>query len=140
VCWRLLDVHVQRGNVRLMAGITFRVGQPKGLAHIEAKINAQLSKGIAQKTVERVQRRVKHPAAQALKAIGVNQYVADVTGPRGGPGPVVPVRARALAFVWKGGPKVFKRVDGAGLLPLITSEAEKVTQYDADAIVRSIKI
>lgn len=123
-----------------MATITFRVGQPRGLAHIEAKINAQLSMAIAQKTVDRVKRRVSHPAAQSLRAVGVNQYVADVTGPRGGPGRVYARRAKALRFVWRGGVQYFNSVDGAGLLPLITSEAEKVTQYDADAIVRSIKI
>lgn len=112
-----------------MAGpdVRIRFGNPKGVADVAAQIRAQVIEQVAQATVERVQARVDHPAAQTLRARSVNQWSAEIDGPRGGPGPIRPVRARALRFVASGAVVFAKRVMGTGLGPLIEAEAKRVS-------------
>lgn len=124
-----------------MAGVSVQFGRPVGMEQVSAAVGAQLSRGIAEQVVERVQKRVSHPAAASLRAVGVNQYAATITGPRGGPGIIRPVRAKALRFVGRSGGVVFaKQVNGAGLLPLIVAEGERISNTDAAQIVQRIKI
>lgn len=114
-----------------MAGIEYRLsfGTPSGLRGLDAKLSAYVSKAVAEEALRKVRRRVNHPATTALKATGTNQWSARISGPRGGPGPIYPVRAQALRFVPKGGSVVFaRRVNGAGLGPLIESETRKVQE------------
>lgn len=123
-----------------MAGVRVQFGRPEGAEEVTAAIGAQLTIALAETVVEKVRDRVNHPAADALQASGVNQYAAVVTGPRGGPGPIYPVRAKALRFVGRNGIVFAKRVDGAGLLPLILAEGERVGQQDVDKITQRITI
>lgn len=113
--------------------VRVKFGDPKGIADVSAQIRAQVIRAVAEATVERVQDRVKHPAAQSLGVRGVNQWSAEISGPRGGPGIIRPVRAKALRFVPKGGGVVFaKYVRGVGLGPLIEAEAGRVQTSDVD--------
>src|SRR5690554_2829863 len=116
-----------------MAGLEFRVnfGRPKGVERVDAQIRAAILRSIVESTVSRVQARVAHPAAQALRVDSINQWAAGISGPRGGPGPIYPVTARALRFTPKGGSVVFaKSVMGKGLGPLIEAEAGRVQSGD----------
>lgn len=99
-----------------------------------------MARSIAEQVVQRVQARVQHPAAQTLKAVGVNQYSASVQGSRGGPGIIRPVRAKALRFVGRGGVVFAKSVNGAGFLPLIVAEGSRISQVDADEITQRINL
>lgn len=111
------------------------------MEQIGAAVGAQLARGIAEQVVQRVQSRVSHPAARTLRAVGVNQYAATISGSRGGPGIIRPIRAKALRFPGRGGGIVFaKSVNGAGLLPLIVAEGERISNDDAAQIVQRIKI
>lgn len=111
-----------------MAGpnVRLRFGNPKGVANVAAQIRSQVILRYAEATVERVQARVDHPAAAALTARPVNQWSADITGPRGGPGPIFPVRANVLRFEVAGQVVYARSVQGKGLGPLIEAEAQRV--------------
>lgn len=123
-----------------MARVGVRFGRPQGAEQVAASLGAQLSIALAEAVVERVQKRVNHPAADTLQAVGVNQYAADVRGTRGGPGIIRPVHAKALRFV-VGGRVVFaKKVDGAGLLPLIVAEGSRISQSDVVSITQKITL
>lgn len=113
-----------------MSSLRFRVtlGSARGLAATDARLSAAVSKEIAAEAVRRVQRRVNHPAARALRSQGTNQWSATISGPRGGPGPIVPVRAKALRFDPGGGVIFRARVRGAGLGPLIEAETRRVRE------------
>lgn len=124
-----------------MAGVRVRFGRPEGMREVEAALGAQLTRAMAETVIERVKSRVKHPAADSLVAVGVNQHAADIRGTRGGPGIIRPVRAKALRFVSRSGQVVFaKEVNGAGLLPLIVAEGERVSQTDVTSIVQKIDL
>lgn len=120
-----------------MAGIEFRVrlGSARGLAATDARLSAAVSKALADEALRRVQRRVNHPATRALRAQGTNQWSATISGPRGGPGPIVPVRAQALRFNPGGGFIFRKRVRGAGLGPLIEAETRRVREIAVNTTV-----
>lgn len=120
-----------------MAGIEFRVrlGNPRGLAATDARLSAAVSRLVAEEAIKRVQRRVNHPAARSLRAQGTNQWSATISGPRGGPGPIVPVRAKALRFDPGGGVIFRKRVRGAGLGPLIEAETRRVREIAINVII-----
>ena len=123
-----------------MAMVRVRFGRPEGAEQVQAAIGAQLSKGLAEAVIQRVKARVNHPAADTLQAVGVNQHAADIRGTRGGPGIIRPVRAKALRFE-VGGTIVFaKKVNGAGLLPLIVAEGARLSQRDAVDITQKIEL
>lgn len=84
--------------------------------------------------MHRVQERVKHPAAETLTVRPVNQWSCEIDGPRGGPGPIYPVRAKVLRFVGKSGSVVFaNKVQGVGLGPIIGAESQRITLFEIDA-------
>jgi hypothetical protein len=113
--------------------VSVKFGNPKGVANVAAQIRAQVIVRTAEGVIARVQERVQHPAAQTLTARGVNQWSASITGTRGGPGPIYPVKAQALRFSPKGGGVVFaKKVQGVGLGPLIEAECARVQTKDVD--------
>jgi len=115
---------------RPMSSLEFRVklGSARGLAATDARLSAAVSKALADEAVKRVRARVKHPATAALRTQGTNQWSATIAGPRGGPGPIVPVRAKALRFNPGGGFIFRTRVQGAGLGPLIEAETRRVRE------------
>lgn len=115
---------------RPMSRIEFRVklGSARGLAATDARLSAAVSKALADEAIKRVRGRVNHPATRALRSQGTNQWSATISGPRGGPGPIVPVRAKALRFDPGGGVIFRKRVRGAGLGPLIEAETQRVRE------------
>lgn len=120
--------------------LQIRVGTVPGseLRQQLAPVRAAVTKAVAQATVDRVQARVSHPATAALKAVGINQYQAEIRGPRGGPGIIRPVHASVLVFT-VGGKKVFaKHVRGVGFGPLIEAEAKRVTTSDVSDITTII--
>lgn len=119
-----------------MAGpnVQIRFGNPKGIADVAEQIRSQVIVRAAQATVNRVQDRVKHPAADSLTVRPVNQWSCLIDGPRGGPGPIYPVRAKALRFTPKGGGVVFaNKVNGVGFGPLIAAESQRITLFEIDA-------
>lgn len=113
-----------------MSSIRFRVklGSARGLAATDARLSAAVSKALADEAIKRVRTRVNHPATRALRSQGTNQWSATISGPRGGPGPIVPVRAKALRFNPGGGFIFRTRVRGAGLGPLIEAETQRVRE------------
>lgn len=116
--------------------VRVRVGRPQGARAVDDYVNAQIVRLVAEETINRVQRRVDHPAADSLSVTGINQFRADISGPRGGPGIIRPIRAKALRFVPKSGGVVFaKYVRGVGLGPLIEAEANRVDNIDEASIV-----
>lgn len=123
-----------------MAGLRVQFGRPSGAEALQAKVSAALTTALAESVVERVQDRVRHPAAQTLRVVSVNQYAARIVGTRGGPGPIYPVRARALRFHWRGRVRFASRVDGAGFLPLIMAEGSRLGSRDATKIVQRIQL
>lgn len=123
-----------------MAGLRVQFGRPEGVQNLNAKVSAALTMALAETVIERVQDRVRHPAAQTLKAVAVNQYASRISSTRGGPGPIYPVRARALRFNWRGKVWFAKRVDGAGFLPLILAEGSRLGGQDAVKITQKIQL
>lgn len=113
--------------------VQLRFGNPRGIADVAEQIRSQVIVRAAEATITRVQDRVKHPAAQALRVRPVNQWSCQIDGPRGGPGPIYPVNARALRFVVAGSVVYAKRVQGAGLGPLIAAESQRITLFEIDA-------
>lgn len=125
----------RRLEIPKMAGpdVQLRFGNPKGIADVAAQIRSQVIVRAAEATVNRVKDRVKHPAADSLSVRAINQYSCLITGPRGGPGPIYPVRAKALRFQ-TGGVTVFaKKVNGVGFGPLIAAESQRITLFEIDA-------
>lgn len=117
-----------------MAGpdVQLRFGNPRGVADVAAQIRGQVILRAAQATVNRVQDRVKHPAAESLSARLVNQYSAVIDGPRGGPGLIRPVRAKMLRFQVAGQTVFARQVQGVGLGPLIAAESQRITLFELD--------
>lgn len=116
-----------------MTGVSVKVGRPDAAktADVTAQLSADLVKALGEAVIERVRARVNHPAADALTVSGVNQNAALIGGPRGGPGVIRPVKAKALRFTSKSGGIVFaKSVNGVGLGPLIESEANLLAETD----------
>ena len=117
-----------------MTGVRVVVGRPDAVkvAEVTAQVSADVVKALGQGVIERVQKRVQHPAADALQVAGINQNAAAISGPRGGPGIIRPVRARVLAFNWPkaGGDVFFASVNGVGLGPLIEAEANRLAESD----------
>lgn len=117
-----------------MSSVRVVVGRPDAVkvAQVSAQVSADVVKALGEGVIKRVQERVKHPAADALTTQGVNQNAAVISGPRGGPGVIKPVRAKVLAFNWpKAGGKVFfASVNGVGLGPLIEAEANRLAESD----------
>lgn len=118
-----------------MAGpeVTLKFGNPRGIADVANQIRSQIIVRAAQATLARVQDRVQHPAAEALTVRPINQWAAEIDGPRGGPGPIYPVSAKALRFVVNGTVIFARKVNGAGLGPLIAAEAGRITLFEIDA-------
>lgn len=112
--------------------VSVRYGNPRGVSDVAAQIRAQIIVRAAQATIDRVQDRVNHPAADSLRTRPINQWSCLIDGPRGGPGMIYPVNARVLAFT-VGGTTVFARkVNGVGLGPLIAAESQRITLSDLD--------
>lgn len=97
-----------------------------------AQIRSQVIVRAAQATVNRVQDRVKHPAADSLTVRSVNQYSAIITGPRGGPGRIYPVTAQVLRFTVSGQVVYARSVNGVGFGPLIAAESQRITLFEID--------
>lgn len=115
--------------------VQLKFGDPQGVAGVASQIRAQLIQEIGEETISRVRSRAPHPATYALRVAGVNQWSAEISGPRGGPGMIYPVRAKALRFVPKGGGVVYaKRVRGVGFGPLIEAEANRVESVNTSGI------
>ena len=115
-----------------MTSVSVRVGRPDAAkaADVTAKVSAEIVKALGEGVIKRVQKRVNHPAADALSVTGINQNAAQISGPRGGPGLIRPVRAKALVFEWNGATRFFASVNGVGLGPLIEAEARRLAQSD----------
>lgn len=123
-----------------MSVVRVKVGRPDAvkLAQVEAQVSADLVKALGEAVIERVRKRVNHPAADALTVTGINQNAAVIGGPRGGPGIIRPVKGRtgrngrppALQFVWQGGTHYFASVNGVGLGPLIEAESNRLADSD----------
>lgn len=116
-----------------MSSVRVKVGRPDAAktADITAQVSADVVKALGQGVIDRVRKRVNHPAADALSVTGINQNAAVIGGPRGGPGVIRPVTAKALRFVPKSGGVVFAQsVQGVGLAPLIGAEANRLAESD----------
>lgn len=115
-----------------MSSVRVKVGRPDAakVADVTAQMSADIVKALGEGVIERVQKRVQHPAADALQVTGVNQNAALISGPRGGPGIIRPIRAKALRFQWRGATRFFKSVRGVGLGPLIQAEANRLADSD----------
>lgn len=111
-----------------------KFGSPLGVAQVAAQIRAQVIVLAAEAVIERVQSRVVHPAAESLTARPVNQWSCQITGPRGGPGPIYPVNASVLRFEVAGQVVYAKKVQGAGLGPLIATEAARLSELDTNSV------
>lgn len=118
-----------------MAGtsVNLRFSNPRGIADVAEQIRSQIIERAAKATINRVQNRVQHPAADALRTRRVNQWSCLIEGPRGGPGPIVPVKGKALRFVTGGSVVFASRVNGVGLGPLIEAESQRITLFEIDA-------
>jgi hypothetical protein len=115
-----------------MASIRVRVGRARGYRDDMAKIEAATVKAIAEETLRRAKRRVNHPAMDTLRAHGVNQHVAEIVGPRGGPGIILPTRKKALW--WEGAAHPVSHVMGVGFSPLLHAEAKRVNVLNINLI------
>lgn len=116
-----------------MSGVSVKVGRPDAakVADVTAQISADIVKALGQGVIDQVRKRVNHPAADALTVAGINQNAAIISGPRGGPGVIKPVKAKALRFTPKSGGVVFAAsVNGVGLGPLIEAEANRLADGD----------
>ena len=117
-----------------MTGVRVVVGRPDAIkvAEVTAQVSADVVKALGDGVIQRVRKRVNHPAADALTVQGINQNAAVISGPRGGPGIIKPVKARVLAFNWPkaGGDVFFASVNGVGLGPLIEAEANRLAESD----------
>lgn len=115
-----------------MSSVRVKVGRPDAakVASVTASMSADIVKALGEGVIERVQKRVDHPAADALQVTGVNQNAALISGPRGGPGIIRPIRAKALRFSWKGSTWFRASVRGVGLGPLIEAEANRLADSD----------
>jgi hypothetical protein len=114
--------------------VQLRFGNARGISDVAAQIRGQIIERAAQATINRVQDRVKHPAAETLHTRPVNQWSCLIEGTRGGPGPIYPVRAKVLRFSPKGGGVVFaNKVEGVGFGPLIAAESQRITLFEIDA-------
>lgn len=118
-----------------MSAVNSRVtfGNPRGIADVAAQIRSQIIERAAQATINRVKDRVNHPAADSLTTRPINQWSCEIAGPRGGPGLIVPVRAQVLRFTVAGETVFARKVNGAGLGPLIAAEAQRITLFEIDA-------
>lgn len=118
-----------------MAGpsVQIRFGNPKGIADVASQIRGQVIVRAAQATINRVQDRVHHPAADTLQVRPINQWSCEIDGPRGGPGPIYPVKAQVLAFTVAGSQVFARKVQGVGLGPLIAAESQRITLFEIDA-------
>ena len=119
-----------------MSSVRVKVGRPDAakVSSVTAQMSADIVKALGDAVIEQVQKRVNHPAADALQVTGINQNAASISGPRGGPGLIRPVKARALRFVPKSGGVVFaKSVRGVGLGPLIEATANRLA--DSDVVI-----
>jgi hypothetical protein len=113
--------------------VSLKFGNAKGIADVAAQIRGQIIERAAQATINRVQDRVKHPAADSLRTRKVNQWSCLIEGPRGGPGPIYPVKAKVLAFQVAGQTVFARQVQGVGLGPLIAAESQRITLFEIDA-------
>lgn len=115
-----------------MSSVRVTVGRPDAAktANVTAQVSADIVKALGEAVIERVQKRVNHPAADSLTVTGINQNAAAISGPRGGPGIIRPVRAKALRFQWNGAIRFFTHVNGVGLGPLIGAEANRLADSD----------
>lgn len=116
-----------------MARITVRVGRPKDLGFTSDRVAAATIKGIAEEAVRQIQVEIQHPATRTLRARGINQHVAEISGTRGGPGVIIPVRKKALH--WSGAQHPVKRVRGVGFEPKLSSIISDLRYLEIDAFV-----
>lgn len=113
--------------------VDVRVGRPRGIRGVDARLGAALAQAVGEETIKRVQKRVDHPAARGLSVSGVNQYRATVRGSRGGPGIIRPVKKKAL--FWPGARHPVMSVRSKGLGPLIEAEARRVEALDVNETI-----
>lgn len=116
-----------------MARITVRVGGARDLDGTQARVRAATMKAIAQEAIERLQDDIHHEAARTLRAKGVNQYVAEIVGSRGGPGIIVPVRRKALFWSEVIGPRA--SAAGVGFEPKLAAEISRIDVLNLNIVV-----
>lgn len=112
---------------------TVRVGKPRDIGFTSARMEAATVKRIAEVAVERLQADIRHPAARTLRSKGINQHVAEISGTRGGPGTIIPVRKKALH--WQGAAHPVSHVRGVGFEPKLRAEINRINVLDIDVIV-----
>lgn len=112
---------------------TVRVGRPKDIGFTAPRIEAATIKRIAEVAVERLQADIKHPAARTLSVKGINQHAAEISGTRGGPGTIIPVRKKALH--WSGAAHPVSHVRGVGFEPKLSAEINRINVLDIDVFV-----